>query len=65
MSQTVLDRLREAVLDSRQPREGRPGEPGRRIFVRPDGRIVVGDATLDDEGQALSEVHPAVFAAAR
>ncbi len=62
MSQPVLDRLRDVVLDNRSRREERPSEKGRQVLVDPSGRIVIGDAD-DEERLPLSEVHQAVFAA--
>ncbi len=63
MSQPVLDRLRDVVLDNRSRREERPSEKGRQVLVDPSGRIVIGDAVDDEERLPLSEVHQAVFAA--
>ncbi|OFX23464.1 MAG: hypothetical protein A2V77_23275 [Anaeromyxobacter sp. RBG_16_69_14] len=63
MSQTVLDKLHDVVLDNRQRRDDRPREKGRQVLVDPSGRIVIGDAVQDDERPQLSEVHQAVFAA--
>ena len=63
MSQPVLDRLRDVVLDNRSRREERPGEKARQVLVDPSGRIVIGDAVDDEERLPLSEVHQAVFAA--
>ncbi|HTT72210.1 MAG TPA: hypothetical protein VMG32_13380 [Anaeromyxobacteraceae bacterium] len=63
MAESVLDRLREVVLDNRERREERPAARGRQVFVDPGGRIVLGDAVPEGEGHALSEVHQAVFAA--
>ncbi len=67
MAQTVLDRLRETMLDNRQggapPREARG-----RVYVTPSGRVVIGspvDPLEEGEERMLSEVHPAVFAAPR
>ena len=65
MSTSVLDRLRELVLDNRERREERPLEARRKVFVDPDGKIHLGDDLPEGEGHALSEVHQAVFAAAR
>lgn len=61
MAQLDLEKLREAVLDGRGRGAERPREPHSRVFVDPGGRVVI----ADDEGEAhaLSEVHPAVFAA--
>jgi hypothetical protein len=63
MSQPVLDRLRDVVLDNRSRREERPSEKARQVLVDPSGRIVIGDAVDDEERLPLSEVHQAVFAA--
>lgn len=63
MSQPVLDRLRDVVLDNRSRREERPSEKARQVLVDPTGRIVIGDAVDDEERLPLSEVHQAVFAA--
>ena len=63
MSQPVLDKLRDVVLDNRQRRDERPGEKGRQVLVDPSGRIHIGDAVDDEERLPLSEVHQAVFAA--
>jgi hypothetical protein len=65
MSTSVLDRLREVILDNRERREERPSEARRKVFVDPHGRIFLGDDAPEGEGHALSEVHQAVFAAAR
>ena len=63
MSQPVLDKLRDVVIDNRQRRDERPTEKRRQVLVDPSGRIVIGDAVDDEERQPLSEVHQAVFAA--
>ncbi len=63
MSQPVLDKLRDVVLDNRQRREDRPTQRSRQVLVDPNGRIVIGDAVDDEERLPLSEVHQAVFAA--
>lgn len=63
MSQPVLDRLRDVVLDNRQRRDDRPSEKSRQVLVDPSGRILIGDAVDDEERLPLSEVHQAVFAA--
>ncbi len=63
MSQAVLDRLRDVVLDNRRRRDDRPSEKGRQVLVDPSGRILIGDAVDDEERLPLSEVHQAVFAA--
>ena len=63
MSQPVLDRLRDVVLDNRQRRDEQPSEKGRQVLVDPSGRILIGDAVDDEERLPLSEVHQAVFAA--
>ncbi len=63
MSQIVLDRIRETVLDERR-RGGAPSSPSRgRVYVTPSGRVVIGAPEEDAEERMLSEVHPAVFAA--
>jgi hypothetical protein len=62
MSQSVLDKLRDVVLDNRQRRDDRPADRRRQVLVDPNGRIVIGDP-LDEERLPLSEVHQAVFAA--
>ncbi len=63
MSQPVLDKLRDVVLDNRQRRDDRPAERSRQVLVDPSGRILIGDAVGDEERLPLSEVHQAVFAA--
>jgi hypothetical protein len=62
MSQTVLEKLRDVVLDNRRRRDDRPTDRRRQVLVDPSGRIVIGDG-VDEERQPLSEVHQAVFAA--
>ena len=61
MSQVDLEQLRDVVLDARRPRDDRPRERRRQVFVTPGGKVVLGD-DLEDEGRQLSEVHLAVFA---
>jgi hypothetical protein len=63
MSQTVLDQLRDVVLDNRKRRDDRPTDKSRQVLVDPSGRIVIGGGLDDEERQPLSEVHQAVFAA--
>jgi hypothetical protein len=63
MSQPVLDRLRDVVLDNRRRSDERPSEKARQVLVDPSGRIVIGDAVDEEERLPLSEVHQAVFAA--
>ena len=46
MSQPVLDKLRDVVLDNRQRRDERPSERGKQVLVDPSGRIVIGDAAV-------------------
>jgi hypothetical protein len=63
MSQPVLDKLRDVVLDNRRRRDDRPTERSRQVLVDPSGRILIGDGVSDEERLPLSEVHQAVFAA--
>ena len=64
MSEAVLEELRDVVVDNRRDGEVMPREKRRKVFVEPAGRIVIGDKLpRGDEGQSLSEVHQAVFAA--
>lgn len=64
MAQTVLERLREAVLDERRRAEGESLPEARsRVWVTPDGRVVIGVEQGEADQRMLSRVHPAVFAA--
>jgi len=63
MSDAVLDRLELLLRESREKGEELPRERARKVFVDPGGRIRLGDATPQDEGPGLSEVHQSVFAA--
>lgn len=66
MSQAVLEELRDVVEVNRRDGEVMPREKRRKVFVDARGRIVIGDKLpKGDEGQSLSEVHQAVFAARR
>ncbi|GAO03164.1 hypothetical protein [Anaeromyxobacter sp. PSR-1] len=62
MSQTVLERLREAMRDERRDAAPRAPEARGRVWVTPDGRVVIGVEQGDAEQRMLSKVHPAVFA---
>jgi len=54
------------VEENRREGELVPREKRRKVFVDARGRIVIGDKLpKGDEGQSLSEVHQAVFAARR
>ncbi|WP_041453581.1 hypothetical protein [Anaeromyxobacter dehalogenans] len=61
MSQTVLERLREAMRDERRDAPRAPEARGR-VWVTPDGRVVIGVEQGEAEQRMLSKVHPAVFA---
>lgn len=64
MAQSKTDRDADVVLD--RPRtEPQPKKARARVFVTPEGRVVIGDEVADGEEHMLSEVHPAVFAAPR
>jgi hypothetical protein len=65
MAVKELDRLRETVLDDRRGRETQPRKARGRVFVTPEGRVVIGDEVEDGEERMLSEIHPAVFAVPR
>lgn len=64
MSEQVdLNRLRATLL--RNQREGageRPTEPSRRVFVDPEGKVVVGASDNEAQERTLSEVPQSVFA---
>jgi len=64
MSDAVLERLRLVVLDNRRTGDFEPRQRPKKIFVDPGGRIRIGDAPSQGEGDGLglSEVHQAVFA---
>ena len=65
MSDTVLDRLQGLLLDARRTGDEAPQGRRKKVFVDPGGRIRIGDDLAPGEGQHLSEVHEAVFAARR
>lgn len=60
MSVDVLDRPRDAKRED-DGRSETPVEARGRVYVTPDGRVVIGKPE-DPEDRTLSEVHPAVFA---
>ena len=60
MSIDVLDRPRTTREDD-QRTEDRPVQYRGRVYVTPDGRVVIGKPE-DPADRTLSEVHPAVFA---
>ncbi|HEX9399591.1 MAG TPA: hypothetical protein VF912_05730 [Anaeromyxobacter sp.] len=62
MAQTVLDRVRDVVLDERRKGSAQPRPARGRVYVTPSGRVVIGDEVEPGEDRMLSEVHPAVFA---
>lgn len=65
MSDTVLDRLATLLHDARRTADEPPKGKRKKVFVDPGGRIRIGDDLAPGEGQHLSEVHQAVFAAGR
>lgn len=64
MAQSRHDRDGDVVLDRPRP-EPQPRKARPRVYVTPEGRVVIGDEVADGEEHMLSEVHPAVFAAPR
>ncbi len=64
MAQSKHDRDGDVVLD-RPTTEPQPKKARARVYVTPEGRVVIGDEVPDGEEHMLSEVHPAVFAAPR
>jgi hypothetical protein len=61
-----LDRLRNVMaFDRAEGGGGAPTEARGRVYVTPEGRVVIGDEVGEGESRMLSKVHPAVFAAPR
>jgi hypothetical protein len=60
MSTTVLDRLRQVNTERRAG--SKPETQRARVWVTPEGRVVIGDEVEKGDDRMLSEVHPAVFA---
>jgi hypothetical protein len=65
LSDAVLDRLQTLLLDARRAAGEASQGKRKKVFVDPGGRIRIGDDLASGEGQHLSEVHQAVFAARR
>jgi hypothetical protein len=61
MSIDVLDRPRDATREDDRRSEGREVLYRGRVYVTPDGRVVIGKPD-EPADRTLSEVHPAVFA---
>ncbi len=57
----VLDRPRATREDDDTRTEDRPVQYRGRVYVTPDGRVVIGKPD-EPADRTLSEVHPAVFA---
>ncbi len=62
MAETVLDRVRDVVLDERRKGTAQPRQARGRVYVTPSGRVVIGDEVEGGEERMLSEVPSAVFA---
>ena len=61
-----LEKLRSVMaFDRAEGGGGPPTEARGRVYVTPEGRVVIGDQVGEGESRMLSKVHPAVFAAPR
>ena len=65
MSEATLDPLTGLLAGNRRTGDELPAERRKKVFVDPGGRIRVGDDLGPGEGQHLSEIHQALFAASR
>lgn len=61
--QVDLNELRETLLKNQQSGAGeRPQEQSSRVFVDPNGKIVMGEDVRGKQERTLSEVPQSVFA---